>query len=58
MERSSRLENEGGLKSRWNEQVARSVAGMQEGCIYSTAVVGEGGGGSHTPASPSFLVLL
>ena len=39
-----------------NEQVARSKADMQEGCIYSTAVVGEGGGGSHSPDSPSFLV--
>jgi hypothetical protein len=39
-----------------NEQVARSDADMQEHCIGSTAIAGEGGGGSHAAASPSFLV--
>jgi hypothetical protein len=38
-----RLENDGGSLSRRNEQVVRSD-------------VGEGGGGSHSPASPYFLV--
>ena len=41
-----------------NKQVARSEADMQEDCIYSAAIDGEGGGGSHSPAYPSFLVLL
>ena len=54
--REPSLENEGGLKSRWNQQVARSVADMQIDCIDSTAAGGEGGGGSRSPASPSFLV--
>jgi hypothetical protein len=39
------LENKGGSKSRLNKQVARSD-------------VGEGGGGSQSPAYPSFLVLI
>jgi len=38
-----RLEREDGSKSRLNERVVRSD-------------VGEGGGGSQSPASPSFLV--
>ena len=41
----TRLENEDSLESRWSEKVVRSD-------------VGEGGGGSQSPASPSFLVLL
>ncbi len=52
----TRLENEGGLKSQRDEKIARSEADMKEDCIDSTAVGGEGGGGSHSPASPSFLV--
>lgn len=40
-----RLENESGSKSRLNEEVAVSDGRR-------------GGGGSHSPASPSFLVLL
>jgi hypothetical protein len=40
-----RIENGGGSLSPWNEQMERSD-------------VGEGGGGSHAAASPSFLVLV
>ncbi len=45
MNRVMRLENEGASKSRRIEEVVRSDGG-------------EGGGGSHSPASPSFLVLI
>jgi len=58
MGKGRRLENEGGLKSRRNEQVTGSVTDIQEVCVGSSAVVGEGGGGSQSPAYPSFLVLL
>jgi hypothetical protein len=59
----SRLENEGGSKSRRNEQVARSEAECRRrydgksGYIQrKTAGSGEGGGGSQQPSPPSFLV--
>ena len=57
-----RLENEGGSKSRRNEQVARSEAECQSEAIdmKSRNPNGRdssvGGGGSHPPYSPSFLV--
>jgi hypothetical protein len=45
MRDSLKLENGASSLRRWNAQVVRSV-------------VGEGGGGSHSPASPYFLVLV
>jgi hypothetical protein len=39
------IENEGDSMNRWNEQLVRSDSG-------------EGGGGSQSPAYPSFLVLI
>ena len=65
MKRILRLENGGGSKSRRNEQVARSEAECQrcgnehDACLSRKipwAGDGEGGGGSHQPRYPSFLV--
>ena len=58
-EKESRLVNEGGSKSRRNEQVARSEAEcqsdsyMQDDCLSTSMIDADGGEGS---SPPSFLV--